>query len=106
MVIATLQCVDDGRHARAERALHHDGVARLYSRRNLRLQRQRCLGIAATSARGKDVPQVAHQRSAAEYQIDVMGEHRLGKLAMQLGAARTEFEHVSQDSYAAAKTSH
>ena len=47
-------------------------------------ERGRALGIAAPLARGKSVPQIAHQRTATIYQIDVVGLDRLDQAAMQL----------------------
>ena len=75
--IGPLQRLDDGRHARAERALDHDGVAGADRGQHLRFERGRVLCIAAAAARGKSLPQRVHQRPAAEHQIDRIGQHRI-----------------------------
>ncbi len=64
---------------------------------HLRLERGRSLRIAAPALGGKGLPQRTHQRSAAEHEIDAVRGHRLGKLAMEIGAARPEFQHVAED---------
>ena len=71
-----LQRLDDGRHARAERALDHDDIAGTDRGQHLRLERGRVLCIAAAAAGGKSLPQRLHQRPAAEHEIDRIGGDR------------------------------
>ena len=72
-----MQRLDDGRRARAERALDHDDVAGTDRGQHLRLERGGVLCIAATAADGKSLPKGPHQRPAAEHQIDRIRQHRL-----------------------------
>src|SRR3954451_19738992 len=95
--VATLQRLDDGRHPGAERSLDHDGVTRLDGGKHMRFELGRGLGIAALTAGGKSLPERAHQRTAAEYEVDPVREHGHGQLAMELCALRTELEHIAED---------
>ncbi len=56
---AALQRLDDGRHARAERAFDHDDVAGTDRGHHLRFERGGVLCIAAAAAGGKSLPQIA-----------------------------------------------
>src|SRR6516162_5146828 len=93
---ALFERVDYCFHLRAERALDHDGVADPDGGDDLGFEIRRAIGIAAPLARGKGVPQVLHLRTTTIHEVDVIGLDGVIETAMQLGAARTQFEHVAE----------
>ena len=91
-----LQRLDDGRHARTEGALDHDGVAGTDRGQHLRLERGGVPCIAAATAGGKGLPQGPHQRPATEHQVNRVGDYRFEQAAVQRSPARPQFEHVAK----------
>jgi hypothetical protein len=56
-----------------------------------------CTAATTCDSRGgKRLPQRAHERTAAEHEIDAVGEHRHGQFPVQIGAARAELQHVAE----------
>ena len=65
-------------------------------------ERGRSLRIAAPALGGKGLPKRAHERSTTEHEVDAVRRHRRGEVAVQIGAARPELQHVAEHRDAAA----
>ena len=74
--IAALQRLDDGRHPRAERSLDHDGVARLDGGEHAAVRAPPRSRHSRPGGWREGLPQRAHQRTAAEDEIDPVRDAR------------------------------